>query len=163
MTVDLSKHMFNMSPRFEWQTTISQTARADETCHTFDRQFYPAAQIDILFDELSLIGRAKLIAQEWERKTYRYFSNTLALPQSFSVWCCGRPDCLVASRWTSVGGAFSLCDVSYGIFHVGTVYWFNNNNNDNNEILIKREPLVLPDIGALYRGKKKEAKTVQQQ
>ena len=38
----------------------------------------------------------------------------------------------------------------------------NNNNNNNNEILIKREPLVLPELGALYR-EKKEARIIQQQ
>ena len=37
---------------------------------------------------------------------------------------------------------------------------FNNSNNNNNEILIKRESLVQPELGALYR---KKAKTVQQQ
>ena len=34
----------------------------------------------------------------------------------------------------------------------------NNNNNDNNnndnEVVIKREPLVLPEVGALYRKKR---------
>ena len=33
--------------------------------------------------------------------------------------------------------------------------------NNNNKILIKREPLVLPELGALYREKK--VRTVQQQ
>ena len=35
------------------------------------------------------------------------------------------------------------------------------NNNNNHAALIKRELLVLPELGALYR--KKEARTVQQQ
>ena len=30
-----------------------------------------------------------------------------------------------------------------------------NNNDDKNELLIKREPLVLTKLGALYRKKKK--------
>ena len=29
-------------------------------------------------------------------------------------------------------------------------------NNNNNEVLIKREPLVLPELGALYKKKKKD-------
>ena len=29
------------------------------------------------------------------------------------------------------------------------------NNNNNTEVLIKREPLVLPELGALYKKKKK--------
>ena len=33
-------------------------------------------------------------------------------------------------------------------------------NNNNNEVLIKFKPLVLPELGALYR--KKKARTVQQ-
>ena len=31
----------------------------------------------------------------------------------------------------------------------------NNANDNNNEILIKHEPLVPPELGALYRRKKK--------
>ena len=36
-----------------------------------------------------------------------------------------------------------------------------NNNYNYNEVLIKRETLVVPELGALYR--KKESRTVQQQ
>ena len=32
----------NVLPRFEWKTEISQSARADETQHSCDSQFYPA-------------------------------------------------------------------------------------------------------------------------
>ena len=45
-----------------------------------------------------------------------------------------------------------------------SVTFLNDNNNNHNEVLIKREPLVLPELGALYREKgKKEARTVEQQ
>ena len=31
---------FNMSPKFNWQTVIIQSAREDEAQHSFDRPFY---------------------------------------------------------------------------------------------------------------------------
>ena len=37
----------------------------------------------------------------------------------------------------------------------------NNNNNNDNEILIKREPLVLPELDALYIKNKKEKRLEQ--
>ena len=36
--------VINMSPRFEWHVAISQSARSDETHHSFDRHFYLTAQ-----------------------------------------------------------------------------------------------------------------------
>ena len=38
----------DVSPRFEWQTAISQSARVDETRHSFNRQFYCTAQNHLL-------------------------------------------------------------------------------------------------------------------
>ena len=35
-----------MSPRFEWRAANYQSARADKTRYSFDRQFYPTAQTD---------------------------------------------------------------------------------------------------------------------
>ena len=37
-----------MSLRFKWQTAISQSALVDETHHSFDRQFYPALENQVL-------------------------------------------------------------------------------------------------------------------
>ena len=36
----------------------------------------------------------------------------------------------------------------------------NNKNDNNNEVLIKREPLVLPELGALYRKKCQDSTAV---
>ena len=38
----------DLSPRFEWHTMISQSARADETNHSFARRFYQTVQNDFL-------------------------------------------------------------------------------------------------------------------
>ena len=38
-----------------------------------------------------------------------------------------------------------------------------NNNTSNNEVPIKREPLVLPELCALYKKKRKKARAIQQQ
>ena len=39
----------NVSPRFEWQTTINQSAHIDKTQHSFDRCLYPTIQNYFLF------------------------------------------------------------------------------------------------------------------
>ena len=60
--------IINVSPRFEWQTTISQTARGYETNHSFDRYFCLTFFRFISF-RLTYAHRkkARLTVHEWER------------------------------------------------------------------------------------------------
>ena len=53
-----------------------------------------------------------------------------------------------------------------GIFRYKLTYFLKEEKvykNNDDEILIKHEPLVLPELSMLYKKKKKEARTVQQQ
>ena len=59
----------NVSPRFEWQTATSQSAREDETHHFFDQQFYPTVQSSFLsMNTRSVKGPGW--SHEWVRKTF---------------------------------------------------------------------------------------------
>ena len=55
----------NVSPRFEPQIAVSQSARAGKIHFSFDRHFHPKVQVHILsVKSLSLTTEARLIVHE---------------------------------------------------------------------------------------------------
>ena len=63
-------------PRFESQTLISQSTRADETHRSFDRQFNPTVQNHFLSVILAR-REARLIVRQREKKSSRYSGAAL--------------------------------------------------------------------------------------
>ena len=84
---------FNMSLRFDWQTTISQLACADKTYYSFDLHFLYNSKLFTLHD-LSLTEGARMIVQKQERQTLQihgglpHFCWTLCTwaKKIFSLW-----------------------------------------------------------------------------
>ena len=85
-------NIMNVSPWFEWQTAISQSAWVDKTHHFSDCQFYPAVQncfLTMIFCSLKSSGRLYTSGIEERFQTY-WCCHTFVRPYIWKILSAGK-------------------------------------------------------------------------